>query len=134
MFKPLYNFRIGRRTFNLTKPMLLEDRHVGCAYCNYGGCTYATKGYIGHVIWTFTLLGDTLKHRYKTWIKSFNALDYSKIEDVEVDGIDTRDYPDFCDAFIASATYKGRDMTETELERLNEDSSYVYDCVQERLF
>ncbi len=31
-------------------------------------------------------------------------LDYSQIEDVEVDGIDTRDYPDFCDAFIAAAT------------------------------
>ena len=29
-------------------------------------------------------------------------LDYSKVHDIEVDGIDTRDYPDFCDAYIAS--------------------------------
>ncbi len=35
-------------------------------------------------------------------------LDYTKIEDVEVDGIDTSDYPDFCDAYIAAATYRGR--------------------------
>ena len=28
--------------------------------------------------------------------------DYSTIEDVEVDGIDTRDYPDFSNAYISS--------------------------------
>ena len=32
-------------------------------------------------------------------------LDYTKIEDVEVDGIDTSDYPDFCDAYIATAKH-----------------------------
>ena len=55
------------------------------------------------------------------------TLDYTKIEDVEVDGIDTNDYPDFCDAYIAAATYKGRDMTYEELDVLNENSSYVYE-------
>ena len=39
-------------------------------------------------------------------------LDLTKIEDIEFDGIDYYDCPDFCDAFILSATYKGRDMTE----------------------
>lgn len=62
------------------------------------------------------------------------ALDYSKIDDIEVDGIDMKDYPDFCDAYIASASYEGRDMTELELEQLNEDGGFVYDCVIERLF
>lgn len=62
------------------------------------------------------------------------TLDYTKIEDVEVDGIDTRDYPDFADAFIASATYEGRDMTDDELAALNEDSGYVYECAMERYF
>lgn len=61
-------------------------------------------------------------------------LDYSKIEDVEVDGIDTKDAPDFCDAFISSATYKGRDMAETELDVLNQDSDYVYRKVEERIY
>ena len=61
-------------------------------------------------------------------------LDYSQIDDVEVDGIDTRDYPDFCDAFIASASYMGRDMTEEELDKLNEDSDYVYEAVERRLY
>lgn len=61
-------------------------------------------------------------------------LDYRLIEDVEVDGIDTRDYPDFVDAFICSATYAGRDMTDEELEVLNDDSDFVYQCVQDRLY
>lgn len=61
-------------------------------------------------------------------------LDYSKIEDVELDGVDTSDYPDFCDAFICSATYDGREMTDDELDELNSDSEYVYSKVIERLF
>lgn len=61
-------------------------------------------------------------------------LDYSKIGEVSVDGINTRDYPDFCDAFIESATYDGRDMTEAELEVLNENSDFVYECVVDRLY
>lgn len=61
-------------------------------------------------------------------------LDYSKIEDIELDGIDTNDYPDFCDAYIASAYYDGRPMTYEELEVLNDDTSFVYELVIDRLF
>jgi hypothetical protein len=62
------------------------------------------------------------------------VLDYSQIDDVEVDGIDARDCPDFCDAYIASATYKGREMTEEELDELNDDRDFVYEAVQEKLY
>ncbi len=61
-------------------------------------------------------------------------LNYKEIEDIELDDIDTNDYPDFCDAFICSATYKGRDMTEAELEQLNDNGDFVYQCVIDRLF
>jgi hypothetical protein len=76
----------------------------------------------------------TFKRYIRSMHRRLTALDYSRIEDVEVDGIDTRDYPDFCDAFIASATYKGREMTERELDRLNDDSDFVYECVQNRIY
>ena len=66
--------------------------------------------------------------------KWVSKIDTSQVEDVEVDGIDTRDYPDFCDAFILEATYKGREMTDEELEALNEDSDFVYDKVMESLY
>ncbi len=61
-------------------------------------------------------------------------LDYTKIKDVEVDGIDTSDYPDFCDAYITSAAYKGREMTDEELDVLNEDSSYIYDRITDKIY
>ena len=61
-------------------------------------------------------------------------IDYSKISNVEVDGIDTSDYPDFSDAFISYAEYDGEEMSEEMLEELNNDSSYVYEKVQDRIF
>lgn len=61
-------------------------------------------------------------------------LDYSKIDNVEIEGIDTRDAPDFCDAFIASADYDGRPMTDEELELLNDDSDYVYEAVLDWIY
>jgi hypothetical protein len=61
-------------------------------------------------------------------------LDYSKISNVEVDGIDTSDYPDFCDAYIISAEYDDRLMTDEEIDILNEDSSFIHECVWNKLF
>lgn len=61
-------------------------------------------------------------------------LDYSLIENVQVTNIRMYDAPKFVDAFIESATYMGRDMTEDELDALNEDSNYVYEAVQNALY
>lgn len=61
-------------------------------------------------------------------------MDYTKIDNVEIDGIDTNDYPDFCDAFIANAYYEGKEMTDKQLDELNQDSDFVYEKVQEHLF
>lgn len=61
-------------------------------------------------------------------------MDYKLIDNIEVDDIDTSDYPDFCDAFISSADYNGKPMTDDQLDKLNEDSDFVYECVQNHLF
>ena len=66
--------------------------------------------------------------------KWVSKIDTSQVEGVEIDGINPRDYPDFCDAFILEATYKGREMTDEELEALNEDSDFVYEQVMEHLY
>lgn len=63
-----------------------------------------------------------------------NQLDYSKISDIVLEGIDTSDYPDFCDAYIVSATYDGEEMTNEQIEMLNEDTQFVYDTVIDQLF
>jgi hypothetical protein len=54
--------------------------------------------------------------------------------DYEFDGIDTRDYPDFCDAYIVSACWKdtGKELTEDEIDNL--DSDYVYDLLMSWIF
>lgn len=59
--------------------------------------------------------------------------------DYEIDGIDHADYPDFCDAFICSATAiepdgSMREATDDELDKLNEDSDLVYSLVIEKLY
>jgi hypothetical protein len=53
----------------------------------------------------------------------------------KVDGVDTRDAPDFSDAFISYAEWSdsGEALTEEELEELNSDSSVVYEAVMSTL-
>ena len=59
-----------------------------------------------------------------------------EVTDVEVEDVDPKDYPDFCDAFIASARWgdTGEDLTEAELNALNEDGDFVYDAVCKQVF
>lgn len=59
----------------------------------------------------------------------YNKMDYKLITEVEIEGKDMSDYPDFCDAYISYACYDGVEMTEEQLEEINEDSSFVYECV-----
>lgn len=61
-------------------------------------------------------------------------MNYKLIDNIEVDGVDTKDYPDFCDAYILSADYDGKPMTEDQLNEINEDSDFVYDCILKFIF
>jgi len=61
-------------------------------------------------------------------------MDYKKITNVVLDGIDLEDYPDFCDAYILSADYDGEPMSEDQIDKLNEDSDYVYTKIEDFLF
>lgn len=61
-------------------------------------------------------------------------MDYSKISNIEVDGIDTKDYPDFCDAYIESADYDGEPMNDKQLEEINNDGDFVLQAVYDHLF
>jgi hypothetical protein len=61
-------------------------------------------------------------------------LDYKKISDVVVTDIDFEDYPDFCDAYVISAMYKGKPMTDLELDELNQDGEFVNEAVFKQVF
>ena len=61
-------------------------------------------------------------------------LDYGKISNVFVGGIDMEDFPDFCDAYIESADYDNREMTDEELDILNEDGSFISEHAHSQLY
>lgn len=61
-------------------------------------------------------------------------MELDRISNIELGGIDTNDYPDFCDAFIESAEIDGVELTDAELDELNCNSEFVYDCVLKHLF
>ena len=65
--------------------------------------------------------------------KNKKTMDYKKIDNIEVDGIDTKDYPDFCDAYIVSADYDGKPMNDDQLDELNEDGDYLYGHIMDYL-
>ena len=61
-------------------------------------------------------------------------MELDRISNIELGGIDTNDYPDFCDAFIESAEIDGVELTDAELDELNCNSEFVYQCVLNELF
>lgn len=66
----------------------------------------------------------------------FNGM---QIDDVEMDGIDTRDYPDFCDAYVNNLwlvdSDEVREATDAELDDINDNErDYVYEQVLANLF
>lgn len=58
-------------------------------------------------------------------------INLSKIDNIVFDGVDMKDFPEFTDAFIASADMNGHPMTPEELDDLNEN--YV-EWVHDKLF
>ena len=69
--------------------------------------------------------------RRNTQSEPVNELDISNVTDIEVDGANPRDYPDFSDAYISYAVWKdtGEELTDEELEQLTDENS---DLVNEK--
>ena len=61
-------------------------------------------------------------------------IDAYKVTDLVWSDVDHSDYPDYCDAFIESATYKDREMTEDEIEELMDDNpEWCYEKLMESI-
>ncbi|WP_299523562.1 hypothetical protein [uncultured Lutibacter sp.] len=58
-------------------------------------------------------------------------IDLKKLTDLEFDGIDMNDYPDFVDAFLSNAYYIDRDLTDEELDYINDNE---YEFVNENAY
>ena len=46
-----------------------------------------------------------------------------KLYNIEIAGFDIEDYPDFCDAYVESASQNGVTLNKTQLDELNEQES-----------
>jgi hypothetical protein len=62
------------------------------------------------------------------------TIDKTQLTDVEVEGLDMADFPKFCDAFIGSATYQGRELTDQELDQLSDDTDFVQRQIEKQLY
>ena len=58
-------------------------------------------------------------------------IDFNKIDNMEFDGIDFADYPDFVDAFLVAADYDGKELTEEQIDYINDAH---YDFVNEQVY
>jgi hypothetical protein len=63
----------------------------------------------------------------------FTSEDLKDLTSVEIEGIDTKDHPDYCDAFVANAVWFDRELTDDELEVVNNDSDFVYKHTMEHV-
>ena len=49
--------------------------------------------------------------------------------------VNTSDYPDFCDSYFERASWiDGTELTEEELEYLENDGGYLYECCERSVF
>jgi hypothetical protein len=63
-----------------------------------------------------------------------SKFDYKLFTDVEFGDVHHWDYPDYCDAFIDNAEYDGKELSEEELDELNEDRDLVYQLLNDYLY
>ena len=61
-------------------------------------------------------------------------METTKIDNLEFEDIDTKDYPDFCNAYISAADLNGIEMTEEQLDELNDDRDFVYEKLMDHLY
>ena len=75
---------------------------------------------------------DKAIERMMTPTPTLQMVDYSSLV---VGGIDTRDYPDFCDAYFESGYYlDGTPLPDDVLELLTEDGELVYEHVLRAIY
>lgn len=48
------------------------------------------------------------------------GINYTKIHDIEFDGVNHNDYPDYCDVYISKAFMYGEEMTDEQLDFIND--------------
>ena len=95
---------------NNHKPLVVVDANY---FINLHKNTWHT--YESMILWIVRLR--------KRYIMTYK-LDNLEVTDVQVDGLDMKDYPDFVDAYIDSAKFvsSGKELDDVQLEKLQEQN------------
>ena len=99
---------------------------------------------------TGSVVGDTYTENYKNGkLELEQALescddcyatgklrfDLKEVEILSFSGVDHSDHPDYSDAFIEEALYKGKEMTEDQIDLLQDKhDDFVYDKLMDYIF
>lgn len=62
-----------------------------------------------------------------------NKMILSELTDIDV-FVDTANYPEMEDSYIISAKYNGVELTDEQLDEVNEDQQFVYNCACDAIF
>ena len=86
--------------------------------------TCITPGRVGLLgKWEYIARCELVKLAYRFYKPRFDfRFKHFGLDDIEIDGIDHHDYPDYCDAYVSNAYWKdtGEELTEDESIYLNE--------------
>ena len=66
--------------------------------------------------------------------KQNNSVFDKDITNIEFDGVDIKDYPDFSDAYIIDCLVDSISASDEELEEINDNSQFVYNELMKKLF
>ncbi len=123
---------------NILYKLHQSQQHTGCPRCNYVGCNFARRRHprVGHWLWAAEYYGRKYSpvKAVKRLIFRLTDFEYTKITDVHVDGIDHSDAPEYCDAYIESANYKGKPMNDKQLDRLNQNPYFVAEALERQVY
>ena len=57
---------------------------------------------------------------------SYNNKVMENITNIKIEGLNSKDHPDYVDAYIASADLNGKPMTDQQLDELSNDGEFMY--------
>jgi histone acetyltransferase (RNA polymerase elongator complex component) len=105
-----------------------------CVFCNEKANNGGNNLCYSHTDIYRKLSQQVKTERFNKRIKELN-IDLSQIDDIEFDGVDHSDSPDYVDAFISSASQNGIELTDDQLDFINDSCrDFVYEKLMEHLY
>ena len=134
----------------MTKETKKYPFNDGQSYWTIGSCNYGQDLKVVHSFWDdiseqihdenpdrllFATEQEAIDYlsKKKLTLKRPKEYDINLFTCVDFGDVCHWDYPDYCDAFIEEAEYDGKELSEEELDEVNEDSELVHELLMKHL-